>query len=457
MHDYAIVGAGPAGIALSMQLAESGKTVVLLDEHPELGGCHRVKRLGSVRSEHGPKVYLGCYLEFFELLRKLSGRPRDELFSRIGVPGYLLEKINRDLNAGEKLWLGIAVLRGLFFGHRRGKQTVDAFASANGFSARARDALDAVCRIVDGGAALDTPFDSLVQQADVGGLAGMYAPRHPLDESVWSPGAEALRKAGVHTALGDRVTRIGQCFVETESGESFPFCRAVLAVPPAAAAKIEGAAEELGISPRFASDTKYRRYISATVTFDRLLPEGCVPSPFSHPWGEIMLDAGRTEGEAKSTVLMCVTRPEARDDTGVTVNSIGCRGELAEAMRQVCEGLVGHKATGVALSPTAERRENGEWHESDASWLLTPAGFLPRKESDWLFTCGHHTGRSGLSFNVAESAVLDALETFRMLEPDAPAAKRRPRRSMRLSDYFRIVVLLVALVALAAAFALANK
>jgi hypothetical protein len=278
--------------------------------------------------------------------------------------------------------------------------------------------------------------------ADVGGLAGMYVPRHPLDEAVWAPAAESLRRAGVHVALGDRCARLRHCSLETESGKIYPFCRAVLAVPPAAAAWIEGAADELGISPQFASDTKYRRYISATVTFNRLLPEASVPSPFSHPWGEIMLDAGRAEGRGESTVLMCVSRPDARDSLGRTINSFGCRWKLAEALRGACENLVRAKATGVVLSPTAERRD-GRWQESDASWLLTPAGFLPHRGSDWLFTCGHHTGRSGISFNVAESAVLDALETFRMLEPDAPMARRKARRAMRVSDYFRIAVLII--------------
>src|SRR5947207_8157023 len=37
MHDVIVVGAGPAGLATALRVAESGHDVVVLEEHPEVG------------------------------------------------------------------------------------------------------------------------------------------------------------------------------------------------------------------------------------------------------------------------------------------------------------------------------------------------------------------------------------------------------------------------------------
>lgn len=44
-YDYVVVGGGPAGLTFAQCVAHAGKTVLVVDKNPQLGGCHRVDRM----------------------------------------------------------------------------------------------------------------------------------------------------------------------------------------------------------------------------------------------------------------------------------------------------------------------------------------------------------------------------------------------------------------------------
>ncbi len=56
MYDYAIVGAGPAGLTMALYLAKNNKHVILIDRELTIGGCHRVRRVDGMFSDHGPRI-----------------------------------------------------------------------------------------------------------------------------------------------------------------------------------------------------------------------------------------------------------------------------------------------------------------------------------------------------------------------------------------------------------------
>ena len=71
MYDYTIIGGGPSGIFCADKLSELGYKVCLIESLETLGGCHRVRYVkdnkgNKMHTEHGPRVYLGSYLDFWE-------------------------------------------------------------------------------------------------------------------------------------------------------------------------------------------------------------------------------------------------------------------------------------------------------------------------------------------------------------------------------------------------------
>src|SRR5579872_5260924 len=67
-YDYAIVGAGPTGLTLAYYLGKAGKNVVLIDREQSIGGCHRVRRVDGLFTEHGPRITIGNYFCLKHLL-----------------------------------------------------------------------------------------------------------------------------------------------------------------------------------------------------------------------------------------------------------------------------------------------------------------------------------------------------------------------------------------------------
>ena len=72
MYDYIIIGGGPTGLTLSYLLSKYNKKVLLIEKEPYIGGCHAVKRINGLFTEHGPRIYLNNYLMFMELLKDMG-------------------------------------------------------------------------------------------------------------------------------------------------------------------------------------------------------------------------------------------------------------------------------------------------------------------------------------------------------------------------------------------------
>ena len=449
-YDYAVVGGGPCGVALSLLLADAGRSVVLLDEHSELGGCHRVKRARGVNTEHGPKVYMGINRGFFGLCERLSGRPWRELFARYEhtvYSGKVRGPLMRALSTREKASLAWLLVRTCVLGLPMGAETMAGYMGRRGFSARAAREVDGLCRILDGGGAARTLADTFAECFDKGALTGLYVPAAPLDETVWGPGGAVLAAAGVEGRLGWRARALERGAVLSGGGERVWCHRCVLAVPPAAIERIGGAAGELGMREGFAAATRYRRYISATVEFGGELPR-LWGHPL-HPWSDISLDAGRYAGLGHGRVLMSINDPGAEDPaTGLTADSLETRGELEAALKRLAEERYGARARFCVLSPTAAR-EGGRWAESDEAFLATPEGFMGHGRSEWLFTAGHHAGMSRFLINTCESAVQNAHALAGRLE----GAGEAPADPPRVRDLARLVAVAAAAWALAASAA----
>ena len=73
MYDYIIIGGGPGGINCALELSKIGNKVALIESLEDIGGCHRVRYTNNkiinnnriVHTEHGPRIYLGAYLNFW--------------------------------------------------------------------------------------------------------------------------------------------------------------------------------------------------------------------------------------------------------------------------------------------------------------------------------------------------------------------------------------------------------
>ena len=68
IYDLVIVGAGPAGLALSQCLSHRYSKILIIEREAEIGGLHRVIRQPykgeEVFTEHSPRIYSSTYKNF---------------------------------------------------------------------------------------------------------------------------------------------------------------------------------------------------------------------------------------------------------------------------------------------------------------------------------------------------------------------------------------------------------
>ena len=75
--DYVIIGGGPSGLTLAHCLSSiNNLKILIIDKEPNLGGCHRVKRVPFKQemlfTEHGPRIYSSSYINTAMILEKMG-------------------------------------------------------------------------------------------------------------------------------------------------------------------------------------------------------------------------------------------------------------------------------------------------------------------------------------------------------------------------------------------------
>ncbi len=72
-YDVIIIGAGPAGLTAAYELMSSGKTTLLLEKKPQVGGLAETKVFGKHRYDIGPHRFFTKNKEVYDLFLKILG------------------------------------------------------------------------------------------------------------------------------------------------------------------------------------------------------------------------------------------------------------------------------------------------------------------------------------------------------------------------------------------------
>ena len=146
-YDYIIVGGGPGGLTLATLL--EGK-ILLIEKESTLGGCHRVKRVDGLFTEHGPRIYGTSYINCQQIVSKLGLTwndyfvPYNFQFLSLGISSILTK-----LSLGEIASLIKGYIQ-YFFGLTKIKLSIGEFMIQNNFSDKSTSLIDDLCRSTDG-------------------------------------------------------------------------------------------------------------------------------------------------------------------------------------------------------------------------------------------------------------------------------------------------------------------
>lgn len=427
MYDYIIVGAGPTGITTAYLLGKAGKKCLLIDQNESIGGCHRVKRVNGMFTEHAPRVYLNSYVNTKALLLSMNTS-----FNALYTPYhfsifYIVSQIVGNLSFWENLILFREFMVFIYSSSYPQTVSVQTFAHKHGFSSTSISYLDRMCRFSDGGGMDRYSMYQLLQLINQQCFYGIYQPRLPNDVGLFPIMRQALQDTGnVTIQLNTTVSSISfengkangiKIGNQTLNGENI-----VLAVPPPSFYQLLQSSplpvkNAFGDITNWVSQSTYNVDIGVTFHWNT---EIALPIVWGFPysdWGLISIPLTKymnmNDDRSKTVISTCITYMDTISSvTGKTANQSTKEELLIEIFRQLKESYktIPNPTTSI-LSPTVYRNAD-KWVEQDSGFFKsTTAPYLSENGSvPHLFQVGPQNGNSTSSFTTFEAAVSNGIE-----------------------------------------------
>jgi uncharacterized protein with NAD-binding domain and iron-sulfur cluster len=205
-YDYIIIGGGPTGLTLALYLAKYNKKIAIIEKEDQIGGCHSVKRVNGLFSEHGPRIYLNNYLVFDNILKQELNTSFQELFTKYNFGKTdIFNTIFKILSYRELFIFGLAFLN---LNDSYKNISFKEFLDYHNFSEKSKDILDRLGRLTDGGGIEKYTLFSFLQIMNQNILYDIYQPKKPNDVVLFKIWSDELVKRGVDIYLNSEVKEI---------------------------------------------------------------------------------------------------------------------------------------------------------------------------------------------------------------------------------------------------------
>ena len=466
-YDYVIVGAGPTGITIAYLLGKTGKTCALLDQNDSIGGCHRVKRVNGMFTEHSPRVYLSSYVNTKTLLQQMN-TSFDALFTPYHFSiASIGSQVVKQLSFWENFILFTEFIQLIYNPFYDKSVSVQTFTQQYEYSAASIYYLDRLCRFSDGAAMDRYSMYQLLQLMNQQLFYQLYQPKLPNDVGLFpimSCSLEAthhvttMLNQTVLSLVYDDATRM-VTGVQTVSG-IVSGSTIVLAVPPPALYKLLTASpspvtHSFGSLSSWVTAASYNVDIAATFHWDTELTLPIVWGfPYSD-WGLISIPLTQymtmNDTRSKTVISTCITYLDVKSSVLLqSANEIADKDQLVNEMfRQLKETYPTlPPPTTMLLSPTVYR-QNHTWVEQDSGFFksssisyLSSRGVIPN-----LYQVGPQNGNGSSSFTTFEAAVTNGIAFVNRVQPSAGMSIASPLELTSVIQWTVIgIVVAVALV-----------
>jgi protoporphyrinogen oxidase len=461
IYDYVIVGAGPSGLALAWYLSKENKSVLLIDSEKNIGGCHRVMRVDGLITEHGPRVYSDVYLNFIDLLKEMNL----DFYDLFTLYSFDISNIGNKTKTSFK-WFEVSsfiysFIR-LLINNEYGKDiSMMEFMDSNSFTDDSRDYLERLCRLTDGAETSRYTLFQFLQLINNQILYKLYQPTKPTDRGFLYLIEQKLRETNLVTLmLNHEVININSNNNLVESitvnnktlneKNKYTGLNFILAIPPKPLYKLllNSPSSENSFGPidtisKWSETSSYFDYIPITLHWkDDIKLEKIWGFPASD-WGLafIILSNYMTfddPGEFKTVISICITFTDRKSSvTNKTADESDINEIYIEVLRQIRESYPDlPNPDRIIPSPQVYYdNQRKKWINIDTAFVTTidSNNNLPFKSEQYsnLYNCGAQNGTSNYHFTSLETAVVNALNLFNILEQNQ--INKRP-----VKDYNKI-------------------
>jgi hypothetical protein len=488
-YDLVIVGAGPAGLALAHTSSSMYRRILIIDREQEIGGCHRVKRnVDGLFTEHGPRIYLSIYYNFFNLLSEMGLKVEDVFVDyKYSFNDIATNKILPHFTTYEIFMFLLAYLMYVIDDDYGKDISLYEYLRGHGFSLKVIDMYDRLCRFTDGGNVYTYSLNKILKSTDNAPLLKIYQPKAPLDISLFDTWKKFLSNRGVDFMMGFNITDydIRDNNVETitlSNGEKIRCGKLVFAVPPIALLGIikyeDGLRNAFGNYndfERWAEKTKYIDYISITYHFkeDQYLPivNGLT---FDTDWGIVLInlsdymdDIDALDGaDVMSALSGSGASAVVRDAVGSTVLSVAV--SICDKNSRATYKKANESSADELIKEVYRQIKESIFPDLSADYkaIINPNNYYDTYKNKWacrdnayfnvygekyipfnssinnLYNLGTHNGKSYISYTTIESAVSNAIYLAGELYPEV-MSRYRVYRGITGKNVLMLIVLII--------------
>ncbi len=447
MPDYTIIGAGPTGLTLAWCLAQYGKTVLLIEREDSIGGCHRVRRVNGLFTEHGPRIYMGNGKNYQQILKEI-GYDFDKHFTKYVTGISSTSELLKVVGLNELYGLTIEFIRYLIYPKYSKNITVKQFTDKYKFSQKAADLMNKLCVVTDGAFFNRYTLYGFFQLANQNILTSLYQPKVPNDIGMMKVWRDALLKTGkVDILTSTEIESIIDPYnlIAINNGKRFKIKtgKTVIATAPRELVKLLNKSNDhirttFNDLTSWEKDCRYITYIPITFHFDKKLD---LPKSFAEiptgDWGVIKIVLSNYMKLDYPTVLsVCIVNLDTiSEKTKKTVNQSTKKEIIDETFRQLKEYYPNLPEPKHAIVSPGVYRTNHKWETKDSSFILTPVGYkdLRHGKIPDLHAIGTFGTKSPYTATSIEAAVSNAFGMLHDLIPDSKS--RYPiKRAIYLTD-----------------------
>jgi hypothetical protein len=428
---YIIIGAGPSGLAFANYASKFDNEIIIIDKDKSIGGCHRVKRVNNLFTEHSPRVYSTSYVNFIKLLKEMNIKFTDLFAPYNFTISTIGNKTIKNMKYYEMYNLLIKFISFIIIGSLGG--SVKDFVDKYNFTNDTKDYLDRLCRLTDGASSDKYSLTQFFQLANQQSLYKLYQPKIPNDIGLFKRWRNYLESTGKVTFKTEcdikNIENVNNSIISitTSNNERIIGDKFIFAVPPVALRDIlvksnNQVKEAFGSYNKFnnwVEETEYADYISITYHWKEKIKLPKIWGFPSSTWGIVFIvtsDYSDTiENGYKTIISSSITIMNNKGFNNKTPIECNQNELIEECFMQIKEAFPQiYRYDTALICPNVYWKANEKkWESIDSAFFASSKlnnPFIPFESLKFnnLYTLGTHNGNSPYSFTSIESAVANA-------------------------------------------------
>ena len=472
-YDYCIIGSGPTGLTVASLLSKIGKKCIIIDKNKEIGGCHRVKRVNGLFTEHGPRIYSSSFINTKELLSKLNIQ-----FNEIFTPyNFTMSDIGnysvKNFSIGEIISFVYSFIK-LIINTNYGKNiSMETFMKENNFSESTKDYVDRMCRLTDGASSETYSLNKFLQLINQQTLFTIYQPRKPNDKGLFKKWFDKLCELNVDFMMdtfvlsleGISENKVEHIVVSNNNiiskikADNFILC-----VPPKPLKNIlknslyKNSFGNFNKLTEWVENSSYMNYIPVVFHWNK---QSLKNIKLKDVWGFPKTDWGIAfivltnymdfkDDRSELVISTCVTKTDTISTfNNKTANQCEDENELkTEIFRQLKISFPNLPEPTYSILHPGTIRINEKWIESDTAYIeafkskfISPFSNITKN----LYQVGTQNGNSIYGFTTMESAISNGIIFSNTVENSTKNIIQR-KRNIELIFFIRILILILILI-----------